>query len=53
MPDDWEKKNGLDPRNAADASMKAKNKSGYTNIEEYLNSVVLLESIRPVPKKGF
>jgi hypothetical protein len=39
MPDAWEKKNGLNPNNAADASQLAKSKSGYTNIEEYLNSI--------------
>ncbi|WP_242696407.1 pectate lyase family protein [Longitalea luteola] len=39
MPDEWEKKNGLNPNNAADASQD-RNKDGYTNIEEYLNSVV-------------
>ncbi|MET0392624.1 MAG: polysaccharide lyase [Chitinophagaceae bacterium] len=39
MPDDWEKKNGLDPDNAGDAAQYAKSKSGYTNIEEYLNTV--------------
>lgn len=47
IPDDWEKKNGLNPNNAADASAYAKNKSGYTNIEEYLNSVVSLQIVRP------
>lgn len=39
MPDEWEKKNGLNPNSGADASHSAKNKSGYTNIEEYLNTV--------------
>jgi hypothetical protein len=39
MPDDWEKKNGLNPNNPADASQTAKDKNGYTNIEEYLSSV--------------
>jgi hypothetical protein len=38
MPDAWEKKNGLNPNSANDASV-AKTKDGYTNIEEYLNSV--------------
>jgi hypothetical protein len=51
MPDDWEKKNGLNPANAADATQAAKNNSGYTNIEEYLNSLVPLESVKPL--KGF
>lgn len=40
MPDDYEKKHGLNPMNAADASAYAKDGSGYTNIEVYLNSVV-------------
>ena len=48
IPDDWEKKNGLNPNNAEDASQYAKSKSGYTNIEEYLNSVVPLKIVKPV-----
>ncbi len=51
MSDDWEKKNGLNPVNATDAAQAAKNKSGYTNIEEYLNSVVPVQNVKP--KKGF
>ena len=39
MPDDWEKKNGLNPNDPSDASQNAKNKSGYTNIEDYLSQV--------------
>jgi hypothetical protein len=35
MPDDWEKANGLDPRNPADAA--ASRADGYTNLECYLN----------------
>jgi hypothetical protein len=46
MPDDWEIKHGLNPKNAADASQD-KNKDGYTNIEEYLNSVVPMSSVKP------
>ncbi|WP_028667539.1 pectate lyase family protein [Runella zeae] len=46
MPDVWETKNGLDPRNPADASLD-KNKDGYTNIEEYLNSVVPVKEVKP------
>jgi hypothetical protein len=53
MPDDWEKKNGLNPSNASDASVMAKSKSGYTNIEEYLNSVVPLQNVAPVGNKAF
>jgi pectate lyase len=39
MPDDWEKKNGLDPVNGNDAISYSISK-GYTNIEVYLNSLV-------------
>ena len=53
MPDDYETKNGLNPKNAADASQYAKSKSGYTNIEEYLNSVVPVKNVVPAEKKGF
>ncbi|MCM1522594.1 MAG: pectate lyase [Muribaculaceae bacterium] len=37
MPDDWEVANGLDP-NLANGSVVASN--GYTNLENYLNSLV-------------
>ena len=38
MPDEWERKNGLDPNNPDDArSFKLDKK--YTNIEGYLNSI--------------
>ena len=47
IPDDWEKKNGLNPNNAADATQEAKSKSGYSNIEEYLNGIVQLQHVRP------
>ena len=47
MPDVYERKVGLNPNNAADASQLAKNKSGYTNIEEYLASVVNINNVRP------
>ncbi len=43
IPDDWEKAHGLNANNAADAAQYAKSKSGYTNIEEYLNSLVPLK----------
>lgn len=36
LPDDWETRFGLDPRNPADALLDT-DKDGYTNIEEYLN----------------
>jgi hypothetical protein len=37
IPDAWEAAHGLDPKNPADTSAVAK--SGYTNVEEYLNSI--------------
>jgi pectate lyase len=37
LPDEWEKKKGLDPGNAADAAAYTLDKS-YTNIEVYINS---------------
>ena len=37
MPDEWEKKNGLNPHDASDRNGVAKN--GYTNLENYLNSL--------------
>jgi pectate lyase len=38
MPDEWEKKHGLNPENAADAVEYTINKQ-YTNIEVYINSL--------------
>ncbi|UFH52662.1 polysaccharide lyase family 1 protein [Spirosoma sp. KNUC1025] len=46
MPDSWETKNGLNPKDASDASQD-KNKDGYTNIEDFLNSVVSVQTVRP------
>jgi hypothetical protein len=45
MPDEWETRQGLNPNNANDA-MLDKNNDGYTNIEDYLNSIAS-------GKKGF
>jgi len=39
MPDDWEKKNGLNPNDTSDASI-TKLHPFYTNIEVYINSLV-------------
>jgi pectate lyase len=39
IPDDWEKKNGLNPADASDAS-KVSSHNFYTNIELYFNSIV-------------
>ena len=36
MPDDWEKRNGLDANDPADRNADA-DADGYTNLEEYLN----------------
>jgi hypothetical protein len=38
MPDAWEQAHGLDAKNPADAPALAK--SGYTNLEDYLNGIV-------------
>ena len=51
MPDDYEKKKGLSPNDAADASRLSKSGSGYTNIEEYLNSLVNLANVVPAVAK--
>lgn len=45
MPDDYETKNGLNPKDAADAP--AISDSGYSNIEVYLNSVVPVKQVKP------
>ena len=39
MPDEWEKKNGLNPADATDGTAYKLSKS-YTNIEVYLNSIL-------------
>ena len=39
MPDKWEKKHGLNPNDPSDGSQDA-NANGYTNLEDYLNSLV-------------
>jgi hypothetical protein len=46
IPDEWEVKHGMNPKNAADASLDS-DKDGYTNIEEYLNSVVPVANVKP------
>lgn len=46
IPDAYEIKNRLNPNMAADAGSIAKN--GYSNIENYLNSLVKLEQVIPV-----
>jgi hypothetical protein len=39
MPDEWETRQGLDPRQPADA-VGDRDADGYTNVEEYLNGLV-------------
>jgi hypothetical protein len=39
MPDEWEKKNGLNPIDARDAS-QYKLDNNYTNIEMYINGII-------------
>jgi hypothetical protein len=46
MPDDWELKHGLNPKDPSDAA-KVHDKDGYTNIEEYLNSLVNIKNVTP------
>jgi hypothetical protein len=46
MPDDYELKNKLNPNDALDAAKITK--SGYSNIEVYLNSVVNIANVKPV-----
>ncbi|MFV3073686.1 hypothetical protein [Niveispirillum fermenti] len=38
MPDDWERAHGLNPQDPADAAQD-RNGDGYTNLEDYLNSL--------------
>ncbi|WP_316784780.1 polysaccharide lyase [Pedobacter frigiditerrae] len=45
MPDAWETKNGLNPKDATDAVKISKN--GYANIEVYLNSLVEIGKVKP------
>jgi hypothetical protein len=51
MPDAYEVKMGLNPKDASDAAKPAKNGKGYTNIEIYLNSVVDLNIVKPATSK--
>ncbi len=51
IPDDWETKHGLNPKNAEDASLD-RDKDGYTNIEEYLNSIVDINKVTPAKVNG-
>ncbi len=40
IPDAWEKAHGLNAKDASDGAKLAKDKSGYTNLERYLNSLL-------------
>ena len=46
IPDAYETKNGLNPKDASDAAKITA--SGYSNIEIYLNSVVDIKTVKPV-----
>ncbi|MFM6976286.1 MAG: polysaccharide lyase family 1 protein [Sphingobacteriaceae bacterium] len=48
MPDDYEKKMGLNPKNANDAQLISA--TGYSNIENYLNSLVDIKTVTPAAK---
>jgi hypothetical protein len=45
MPDAWEEQNGLNPQDPTDRNGDL-NKDGYTNLEEYLNQLVLNVNIK-------
>jgi len=49
IPDEWERKHNLNPKNPLDATKITK--SGYSNIEIYLNSVVDINTERPALAK--
>jgi hypothetical protein len=44
MPDDWEKKHGLNPNETSDGASDA-DKDGYSNVEEFLNGTNPKEQI--------
>ena len=46
IPDEWEKANGLDPRNAKDGA-QVDTRTGYTHLENYLADLVVTKSKRP------
>ena len=50
LPDEWEKKNGLNPNDPSDAPKYTS--TGYTNIENYLNSLVDVKTVAPVIAKN-
>jgi hypothetical protein len=50
IPDTWELAHGLNPNDAKDAAIITK--SGYSNIEVYLNSIVDIKTVRPETVKN-
>ena len=50
LPDDYETKAGLNPKDASDAGKIAPN--GYSHIENYLNSVVEVKNVSPAVVKN-
>ncbi|MEC5385113.1 hypothetical protein VVD49_05220 [Uliginosibacterium sp. H3] len=55
IPDAWEQAHGLNAKDAGDGAKPAKDKSGYTNLERYLNGLVAaapaVEEEKPVKGK--
>ena len=52
MPDDWEKSVGLDPSDAGDGA-RDRDGDGFTNLEDYLNSLVpIARSLFTPPENG-
>jgi hypothetical protein len=49
MPDAWEQEHGLNPNDAADGAAD-RDSDGYTNVEEYLNSLVKWPETPPLRK---
>jgi hypothetical protein len=51
MPDAWERLHGLHPTNPADRNAD-KDGDGYTNLEQYINSLVpdMTELLKDEPK---
>ena len=39
IPDEWETKHGLNPKDPTDSAKPAADGSGYSNIEVYLNTL--------------
>lgn len=50
IPDEWELAVGLDPEDSTDSIMLAEDGNGYTNIENYVNSLVDMDYIPVNPE---